>query len=71
MDLFSDMLKDVYRKIDNSNSSFCSTPVANTKKLTNKVARTILMGKGNADKLHTAGAQDVDECCCKKNCTHE
>lgn len=71
MDLLKNMLKDVYRKIDSANSDFCSTPVANAKKLQNRVAKTILLGQGNIDDLIANGGKQVDdERCHEKVCTH-
>jgi hypothetical protein len=72
MDLFTDMIKDVYRKIDSANTSFCSTPTLNTKKLTGRIARSILLGKGDVDDLLTsAGSKKQDRCRDKRVCTHE
>ena len=60
MDLFTDMIKDVYRKIDSANSHFCSTPLINSRKLTGKIARTILLGKGKADELLASVDKETD-----------
>ena len=72
MDLFKNMLKDVYRKIDNSNSDFCSTPLANTKKLQNRIAKTIFLAQGNLDDLIANGGKEVDDKHCDERvCTHK
>lgn len=61
MDLLKNMYKDVYRKIDSANSDFCSTPSVNSKKLTKRIAKTILLGQGNIDNLLANTGKSVDD----------
>lgn len=71
MDLFTDMIKGTYRKIDPKNSNFCTTPGASPKKLTEKIARTLILGQGNVDELLTSMGKDKDgHSCDEKVCTH-
>lgn len=72
MNLLKDMWKDVYKKIDKSNTDFCSTPLGPTQKLTSRMARTILLGKGNIDDLlANAGNDEEGDRCHERVCTHK
>ena len=70
MDLLKDMIKDVQKKIDSSNSNFCGTPLANTKKLSKRIAGSILLGQGNVYELLSTVLKEEDKDICHKNCKH-
>ena len=61
MDLFNDLIKDTCKKIDRGNTNFCGTPVANAKKLSKSVAKSILLGQGNVDDLLANAGKDVED----------
>ncbi len=55
----SNMIRDTYKKIDSGNSNFCSTPLANPGKLSAKIAKTLLLGQGDADELLRSAGNDA------------
>jgi len=72
MSLLKKLIKDAQKKIDRTNADFCSTPQADARKLSELVAGTILLGKGNVDDLLSSGGKHAGEHNCDERvCTHE
>lgn len=71
MDLLKDMIKDVQKKIDSANSNFCATPSVNARKLSKRIAGSILLGQGNVDELLSTVVKSEEEGGCHKGCKHE
>ncbi len=71
MDLLEDMIKKAFKKIDDSNSDFCSTPTLTAKKTVDKMARSLLLGKGSMEDLLSNPGKKQGKRCSDKACTHQ
>lgn len=59
MDRLKDLYKKTFEKIDSTNAGFCGTEETDAKKLTEQVAKSLIVGKENADDLlKNAGKKD-------------
>lgn len=71
MDLLKNLYKKTLDKIEDNNGGFCSTQSTDAKALTAQVAKSLFVGKENADELlQNAGKKDKHSKGCSKGCAH-
>lgn len=51
MDRLKDLYKKTFEKIDSNNAGFCGTQDTDAKTLTEQLAKSLIVGKENADDL--------------------